>query len=385
MSAARGRARWSSLDMAASLVISAFWHLLVLAVLAMAVHPFTLPDVSRPISVELMPPLPTLEPPPPPVELNLRPREAADEPTPALRPLPPVLPKAAEVRPVAPPQPRPLLDVARPSQPELDNPLEIAPRSTGPKPLQSNRAAPRIPEAPPEPLALTAPATPALQPPLEVTRAAPAAKRPLEASRPAPSLPVPASEPSAESQTQSAVPPQAPSQVQVLTNDAVIKAPVEIRPRDRTPIAPRQTTPQLPEIPAGGSGGGLPPPGGAGQGGGTAAGGLRPYGDSVNGGFDAGALKGMRGRLGCLNPETYRLTAEERAACLQRLAEEARNAPRLGPDIPAAKQAEYERYTACHRAYNAAAIAPSGSASDGASLRGLGSNPSLKECGPGDR
>ena len=211
-------------------------------------------------------------------------------------------------------------------------------------------------------------------------RAAPAQNRPLDSARAAPALPAPA----AEAEVKSTAAPQAPSQVQVLTSEAVVKAPVEIRSRDRTPIAPRQTTPQLPDIPGGGPGGGAPPAGGAGQGG-AAGGGLRPYGGAINGGFDAGGLRGLRTTLGCASPDTYRLTPEERAACLQRLAQEAKNAPSLGLNIPAAKQAEYDRYTACHRAYNAAAIAPSGAASDGTSVRGLGSNPSLKECGPGDR
>jgi hypothetical protein len=361
MSAARGRDhRWSMLDMAASLAISAFWHLLVLAVLAMAVHPFTLPD-QRPISVELLPP-PPLEP-PPPVEAPLRPR-AADEPT---TPLPPAPPRTAEIKPVTP-QPQPL-DVARPTQTELENPPAVERRSIAPKPLQSSRAALQIPEASPAPLDLARPTPSALQPPVEVQRAAPAPTRPLDASRAAPTLP-PA--PAAES--------EAAPQVQVLTNEAVVKAPVEIRSRDRTLITPRQTEPALPDIPAGGSGGGAPSPGGGG-----AAGGLRPYGGEVNGGFSTGGFKGLRTTLGCASPDTYRLTAEERAACLQRLGREAKNAPDLGPDILAAKQAAYDRYTACHRAYNAAGIAPSGAASEGTSINGLGPNPSLKDCGPGDR
>ena len=111
MSMARGRDhRWSTLDMAASLAISAFWHLLVIAVLAMAVHPFSLPD-QRPISVELMPPPPSLEL-PPPVEVQLRPR-VTDEPTSRPVPTPPAV---VEAKPATPaPQPPPL-DVARPAQ-----------------------------------------------------------------------------------------------------------------------------------------------------------------------------------------------------------------------------------------------------------------------------
>ena len=375
MSAPRRRDRWSSVDWAASLAISAFWHLLVLTVLVMAVHPFKLPDDNRPISVELIPPLPSLQPTPPPVELKLRPREA-EEPILALRPSPSLLPNTVEVKPTTPATPRQLLDVARPSQTELDTPVEVERKSAALKPLQSNRAAPQIPEAPPAPLDLARPTAPALQAPVEVQRTTPAQKRPLDAARAAPAVPAAAAE----------APAPAPSQVQVLTNEAVVSAPVEIHARDRTPIAPRQTTPQLPDIPGGVAAGVAPASGGAGQGGGGAAGGgLRPYGGAINGGFDAGGLRGLRSTLGCASPDTYRLTPEERAACLQRLAQEARNATPLGPNIPAAKQAEYDRYTACHRAYNAAAISPSGAASDGTSVRGLGANPSLKDCGPGDR
>ena len=146
MSMARGRDhRWSTLDMAASLAISAFWHLLVIAVLAMAVHPFSLPD-QRPISVELMPPPPSLEL-PPPVEVQLRPR-VTDEPTSRPVPTPPAV---VEAKPATPaPQPPPL-DVARPAQTELGSPLAVERRPTAPKPLQSSRPALQIPEAPPAP------------------------------------------------------------------------------------------------------------------------------------------------------------------------------------------------------------------------------------------
>ena len=47
--------------------------------------------------------------------------------------------------------------------------------------------------------------------------------------------------------------------------------------------------------------------------------------------------------LGCLNPETYHLSAQEREACLQRAAREAQAARDLGPNIPPDKMAEYDR------------------------------------------
>lgn len=345
----RARSHWSTVNWAASLAISALWHLLVLAVLVMAVHPFQLPDANRPISVELLPPLP-------PVDVYLRPRQVADEPAPP-RPLP-ATPKPPE---------------AKPSPPALDVSPEIQQRAKVQKSLQSVAAAPRIPDAPPAPLDVARPAPPAQEPPLDVRRAPPAPQRTLEASRPALVAPAPQDE----------ARPAPPPPVQVLTSDAVITAPVEIRARDRTPIAPRQTSPSLPDIPVAPA----PPPGGATTGqGGVTAGGPRSNGVLIGGGFgDAAALRGLRTTLGCANPETYRLTAEEREACLQRLAHEAKAATDLGPNIPAAKQAEYDRYTACRRAYNAAGISPSGSESAGTTIRGLGPNPSPRDCGPGDR
>lgn len=364
--------------MAASLAISAFWHLLVLTVLAMAVHPFKLPDESRAITVELLPPLI----PPPPVEVRLPPPPVETPPVTAVPPAP--APAEVTPTPVAPPPP---LEVAGPSRPVLDKPLEVERRQTAAKRLQTNPAAPQIPEAQPAPLELARPAPP-LQKPIEVQRAAPAPA--LDVSRAAPALPQPAA-PSEAIRTQTeaqpdsnAAPTPAPAQIQVLTNEDLVKAPIEIRPRDRTPVSPRVTTPAAPAIPGALAGGGSPPAGGSIPGAG-APGGARPVEGRITGGFQAPGLKGLRTTLGCASPDTYRLTPEERALCLQRLAKEAQNARELGINIPAAKQAEYDRYTACHRAYNAASIAPSGSQSDGTSVRGLGSNPSLKDCGPGDR
>ena len=300
------RARWSTIDMAASLAISAVWHLLVLAVLVITVHPFTLPE-QRPILVELAPPLPALEP-LPPVEVQLRPR-AADVTTP---PTPPVLPKIPEVRPL------PVVSVPPPPTPP--KPAEV-------KPLPAAPAAPPIPEETPGPLDVARPAPAALQAPVEVQRAAPVLKRPLEVNRAAPALPAPAP----ESETQS-TPAPAPPQVQVLTNEAVVKAPVEIHARDRAPTPTlRQTQPALPDIPAAGQGGGAPA---AGQGGAAGGGGLRPYGE-VNGGFAPGGLKGgLRTTLGCASPDTYRLTPEEREACLLRLGREGKDGPSFGPRRP---------------------------------------------------
>jgi hypothetical protein len=89
---------------------------------------------------------------------------------------------------------------------------------------------------------------------------------------------------------------------------------------------------------------------------------------------------------GCLTPETYRLTPEERAACLDRVGAAAQGRRPLGLNIPADKQAEYDRQAACHAANVAAAIPRSNQESDSTGrIRGLGDNPRLRDCGPGDR
>ena len=79
MNARRSKARWTTFDWAASVTLSAFWHLLVLAVLTLAVHPFRLPDFSQPINLELLPRI-TL-PEMPTVQVQLKPRQKAERPT----------------------------------------------------------------------------------------------------------------------------------------------------------------------------------------------------------------------------------------------------------------------------------------------------------------
>ena len=114
MSGRRPADKWEGrVQTLASLTISGFWHLLVLAVLAMAVHPFQLPmQESPPVELQLLPPLPDLIPQPKP---KLRPlqRERAESPRPPplerTRPEDQVLEKQPEI---APPkaQQRTLLD-----------------------------------------------------------------------------------------------------------------------------------------------------------------------------------------------------------------------------------------------------------------------------------
>jgi hypothetical protein len=398
LSGRRSGARWTTLDWTTSLTLSAFWHLLVLLVLTLAVHPFQLPDQNRALDVELLPPL--TPPPAPTVVVHLQPRPADQPPAPPVaKPAPEAPPQIslqtpAQVAPQTQPKPveaqaqppeSPTVDV-RPSQPAVGRPVEVQRRAVqAPPRLQTQLAAPQIPEAPPEPVEVTRPA-PALQPQVEVSRAqAPSQSRSLETSRTAPSLPQ-AAAPEAET---SAAPP---SQVQVLTNQQMIQAPVEIRPRERASASVSAASrPGAAEIPTPGGG---PPPGGeaaAGQGG--AQGGVqgragRPSVDDfrgingINGGYGA---KGMRQTLGCENPDTYKLTSEERAACLDRFAQRAKGAPDLGLRISAKNQAAYDHYEACQRTYKRPGIPGAGDPSEATSITGLGSNPSLQACGPGER
>ena len=89
--------------------------------------------------------------------------------------------------------------------------------------------------------------------------------------------------------------------------------------------------------------------------------------------------------LGCLNPETYHLNAQEREACLQRAAREAQAARDLGPNIPPDKMAAYDHAVACHNAGKGGAMPSLSDASTGTSVNGLGDVPRLRDCGPGER
>jgi hypothetical protein len=374
-------------DWAASFTISAFWHLMVLAVLALAVHPFQLPDTNRAVDLQLLPDL-TL-PPVPTVDLELKP--SPDEPKPVpkappvqLRPAtpePPVALKPAEPEPQpVPPQPPPQLEVARPTAPELANPVEVQKRAVQAPRLQTQQAAPKISELPPEPVTVARP-TAALPPPLEAPRAqAPSRPAPLDTSRAAPQI---SQAPATEAET------PAPAAPQVLTNSTVIQAPVEIRPREAAPSAPRlETQGAAPQITAPAQGGAPPAGGGLGGGptGGTREGSLKPYTgfNSPSGVYGTGR-NGLRTDLGCENPDAYKLSAEDRAACLQRFGARGRSGPDLGLNISARKQAEYDHDVACHKAYTLQSIPGSASGSSSISINGLGNNPSLKECGPGER
>jgi hypothetical protein len=359
MSIRRPRDRWS--QAVASFAISASWHFLVLMVLALAVHPFQLPDETPPVIVELLPPLIS---PPPPVELE--PKPITPEPTETLRRLPPVLDKPIELR-----RPTPA------AAPKLVQ-LKIPP-------------APAPPDAQPAaPLETARPLAPVLDKPLEVERRPAPAPRLVQTNLAPPALPEPAVE-------APAAPTPSPAQVQVLTNEQVIQAPVEIRrPARAAAPALRDTVAGAPDLPVppGAAGGG----GAGASGGGAAGGGAIPLGAipgnagrAVNGrivGFDDNGVRGgLRMTLGCLNPETYKLTAAERAACLARLAAQAKNAAMMGINISPAKQAEFDRQRACHAANAAGGAVPRSSegSADTGSIAGLGANARLRDCRPTDR
>jgi len=362
----------------------------VLAVLTLAVHPFELPE-QRAMGVELLPPL--TPPPMPTIELRLRPRPA-ERPAPpeprarvTISPEAPAVPRTVEVKP-PPPAQRQLLDQARPQQPELETPLEVERRAAQAPRLQTQPAAPVIPEAPPQPVQVTRQA-PALQPQLELPRAQPQGRpRPLDQTRAAPQLP-PAAAPQAAAGAPEAAAP--PSQVQALTNQSVVQAPVEIRPRERAPAAPRITAlpgaADIPPLDAPGS----PPPGGtqgAGQPGGAPGrggqgGGGRPSVSDFSGITPLGQARGgLRQTLGCEDPDTYKLTPEERAACLERFGQRARNAPDLGLAVAAGKKAEYDGYEACQDGYRRkpGAIPNSYAYANGSSISGVAPLP--KSCVP---
>lgn len=374
MTARRPREKWSGrASAAASFAISASWHVLVLAVLALAVHPLRFPPETPPVIVELFPPPITVAP---PVEVEQPPAPTVQDPLNILRPSVP--PEPVEVqRPPEPVPPQPL-EAARPPQPVLSKPIQVerTPLPVAPKALEVKRPPDLLP---PEPLEAARPLQPALPRPVEVERR-PSPPRSLEVTRP-PDLIAPA--PAEAAPSDSASPVQRSAQLPVLTNESVVQAPVEIRPPARASARPLATAPAVPAFPAAGGAGGA---GGAGSPAGAAPGGAVRPSDGRIVGFDDNLRNGLRMRLGCASPDTYRLTLEEKAECLRRLADQARGARAMGPNIPADKQADYDRWASCH-AGTAAGAVPRSSGEDAStgSIRGLGFNPRLRDCGPGDR
>jgi hypothetical protein len=312
----------------------------VLAVLVLAVHPLPLPHDGPPIIVELIPPLPS-------------------KPLPVLRKLPEDAPTQT---PIAP------------------EPL--------PKPQETPPVLRQLTEAPQPP----APAEPAAQTPIQVARPQPALSAPAEIQRrasptppkltqtvqaPAPIPPQPAEQPAPTAA------PSTPAPLQVLTNDRAIQAPVTIKPPEHRALSVSQSAPDVPQLLQAESGGGA---GASATAGAQAGGGGKSFDGHIVGFEKDGLRGGLRMRLGCENPDTYHLTPEEKAECLRRLAEQAKAAAAMGPNIPEAKQAEYDRQRACHAPTTSAGIPSSTSQSDTTGkILGLGANARLRDCGPGDR
>ena len=356
--ARQNRSQRAASTAAAGWIFSAFWHLLCLAVLVLEVHPFKIPQETPTVTVELLPPLEPplerIEPPPQPAQPELvRLRPVQTEKPPTVVAAKPVLTKPLTIPPppvVTPPTPAPPVPPSPSEAPRQNRPV-------APRPVEVQR--------PPAPVT----AVTSLNKPLDVqappTFTPQAEATPVQApATPAPPRPV-------SVQAQSEVIPQKTAPLPVLTNDQTTVGPIEIKPPDRPQTAAR---------PAGTAGGGATASGGAAAGGGS-GGGLRAY-DGPIAGFDQ---HGLHTTLGCLNQDTYHLSAADRAACLQRVAREAQGAAAMGPNIPADKKAEYDHKVACRDAYSNAPMPAMADNSTGTHLRGLGNVPSLTDCGPADR
>jgi len=100
-----------------------------------------------------------------------------------------------------------------------------------------------------------------------------------------------------------------------------------------------------------------------------------------------GLQPSLSGRLGCDDPLTYHLTAEQRQVCDSRMARLGREAQRLIPDIKDKNKADYDRYAHCQEVYaqKQGAVPKSDSGDDSSPIAGLGYVPSFKECRVQDR
>ena len=108
---------------------------------------------------------------------------------------------------------------------------------------------------------------------------------------------------------------------------------------------------------------------------------------------DNGFKGSVTGRMGCDDPLQIHLTDAQKQVCANNLVQRAKEAKDLGLAMAAAKEKEFDHERACHRAYTAQGTPRSDEGSDigirsivgNRMPKGLGSSPSLKECGPGDR
>ena len=88
----------------------------------------------------------------------------------------------------------------------------------------------------------------------------------------------------------------------------------------------------------------------------------------------------LRRTLGCASPSAYRLTAEERAHCDEKLAQQALTMPATGLNIPPGKAADYDRFARCRAAFVNEGVPEYRSATQGnALIQGLGRT-SVSQC-----
>lgn len=108
-----------------------------------------------------------------------------------------------------------------------------------------------------------------------------------------------------------------------------------------------------------------------------------PLLDESNG--DKGWRPTLTGRLGCEDPASFHLNEGQRAVCQNNVGETARRARPLDLDISDENKAAFDHAARCHEAYGRGGIPSATESSGGASIKGLGYVPSLKECPPTDR
>lgn len=99
-----------------------------------------------------------------------------------------------------------------------------------------------------------------------------------------------------------------------------------------------------------------------------------------------GLQSSLSGKQGCDDPLNIHLTPEQAQVCANNLARLAREARRLAADLADKNRAAFDRQARC-RALTAERGVPGSSAADETTgaIRGLGYNPSLKDCRAQDR
>lgn len=105
-----------------------------------------------------------------------------------------------------------------------------------------------------------------------------------------------------------------------------------------------------------------------------------PPAETAPAGIPPGLGQSLRRTLGCGSPSTYHLTAEERAHCDERLAQQGLAIPATGLNLPPAKAADYDRFARCRSAFVNEGVPEYRSATQGnALINGLGRT-SVTDC-----